>query len=101
MANLPVPWKQMGKTVALGLASLAAEAGMAWLRRKIDTINVPASNVPTSNVPAQTHTLLPAVRPAPSQGSVTIVSQRTVEIWDQGSLTRHTVERTFWRKEQS
>ena len=33
--QLPVTWQQFGKTVALSVAALAAEAGLAWLRRRI------------------------------------------------------------------
>ncbi|HWQ15513.1 MAG TPA: zinc ribbon domain-containing protein, partial [Roseiflexaceae bacterium] len=31
--DLPVTWRQVGRTVALGVAAVAAEAGIAWLRR--------------------------------------------------------------------
>jgi len=35
--NLPVTWQQLGKTVALSVAAVAAEAGLAWLRHRIET----------------------------------------------------------------
>ncbi|MBC8162044.1 MAG: zinc ribbon domain-containing protein [Roseiflexaceae bacterium] len=94
-AALPVPWKQVGKTVAIGLATLAAEAGVAWLRRKAEHVNLPA-------VPATAPTrALATTRPSqPASDAVTVVSQRVLEVWEQGDLTRKVVERTFWRKER-
>lgn len=92
---LPVPWKQVSKTVAIGLATLAAEAGLAWLRRKAERVSLPAA--PAA---APTRALVP-VRPAqPASDAVTIVSQRVLEVWEQGDLTRRVVERSFWRKER-
>src|SRR6266542_6494739 len=42
--QLPITWQQFGKTVALSVAALAAEAGLAWLRKRIEigTTNIPA-----------------------------------------------------------
>ncbi len=95
--TLPVTWKQVGRTVAVGLTALAAEAGMAWLRRKVEHVNVAqtAAQPPsTAIVPARnTHS-------STNPDVVTIVSQRVVEVWERGTLTRKVVERNFWRKEQ-
>ncbi|KAB8142004.1 zinc ribbon domain-containing protein [Chloroflexia bacterium SDU3-3] len=33
--SLPVTWQQVGKTAALGAATVLAEVGMAWLRRRM------------------------------------------------------------------
>ena len=35
---LPVQWKQIGTTVAIGAVAVAAERGFAWLRRRIEKI---------------------------------------------------------------
>ena len=35
----------------------------------------------------------------PVRQAVTIISQRVVEIWDHGNLTRQIVEKHVWRKE--
>ena len=91
-AALPVPWKQVSKTVAIGLATLAAEAGLAWLRRKAEHVSVPAAS--------PTQALVPTRTAQPADDAVTIVSQRVLEVWEQGDLTRKVVERTFWRKER-
>jgi hypothetical protein len=96
--NLPVTWKQLSRTVALSVAALAAEAGLSWLRRRIETGAAPASSAPAK----------PSSRPKPAAETtalvgpvgnvVTIVSQRVVEIWDGGDGSRRVVERTFWRR---
>src|SRR3954471_11165125 len=51
--NLPITWQQLGKTVALSAAALAADVGLAWLRRRIEagpavTTNALARNIPTT-----------------------------------------------------
>jgi hypothetical protein len=90
-ASLPIPWKQVSKTVAIGLATLAAEAGLAWLRRKAEGASAPA---------AVTRALVPTRPAQPAGDAVTVVSQRVLEVWDGADLTRRVVERTFWRKER-
>src|SRR5512138_268163 len=35
--QLPVTWQQFGRTVALSVAALAAEAGLAWLRKRMES----------------------------------------------------------------
>ena len=99
--NLPVTWQQLGKTVALSAAALAAEAGLAWLRRRLEAGGAAQSiSLPKS---------APAARPAASEttaitrpiGSVvTIISQRVVEIWDSGDGHRQVSERHFWRRSE-
>jgi hypothetical protein len=97
--NLPVTWQQLGKTVALSAAALAAEAGLAWLRRRLEagpsaapaTLARPA---PAANVPAPETTALAR----PVGGIVTIISQRVIEIWDSGDGRRQVSERHFWRR---
>jgi hypothetical protein len=91
---LPVPWKQVSKTVAIGLATLAAEAGLAWLRRKVE------GGAPAAVAAPPTRALVPTRSGQPASDAVTVVSQRVLEVWEQGDLTRRVVERTFWRKER-
>lgn len=95
--SLPVTWRQLGKTVALSAAAFAAEAGLLWLRRRMEAGPAVVSPAPS----ALARVAPPAAPPDPPlarQGStVTIVSQRIIDIWDSGE-TRRIVERTFWRK---
>jgi len=93
--------KQVGQTVAVSLLAIAAEAGVAWLRRRVGLVDV-ATKV------AKPEAQLPAVKgktatvPAPSQsarGVVSIFSQRVVAVWDKDGLVRQTVERITWRRD--
>jgi len=96
--DLPVTWKQFSRTVALSVAALAAEAGLAWLRRRIEAgpSAAPAGAAPASK-PATSETTALA---RPLGSAVTIVSQRIVEIWDDADGARRVVERTFWQRIQ-
>ena len=88
--------KQVSRAVAVGLAAIAAEAGLAWLKRRTQ-VNLPA-------VTSATRSLTEALQRGGTTADadpkvVTIVSQRVVEFWDQGSLTRQIVEKHVWKKE--
>lgn len=89
--QLPLTVAQLGKGLALGLAALAAEAGMAWLRSRVERT---AGAAPTTT--ALTRSIGPQ---PPATGDITmIVSQRVLEVWEHGELTRKVVERSAWRK---
>jgi hypothetical protein len=97
--DLPVTWKQFSRTVALSVAALAAEAGLAWLRRRIDSGPSAAAIAPIRATPAsRTAAAENTVLAGQARNVVTIVSQRVVEIWDGGDGTRRVVERNFWRR---
>jgi hypothetical protein len=87
--ELPVSWRQVGRTVAFGAVALVAEAGFAWLRRRLDA---PEAAVPL----ARKNTATPTTRGGGSV--VTIISQRVVEILDSGDGRRKVSERHVWRK---
>ncbi|MBX0330743.1 zinc ribbon domain-containing protein [Oscillochloris sp. ZM17-4] len=94
--RLPVAQvKQVGTALAVGLATVAAEAGVAWLRRRAEAARLPAV-IPA---PQQAAAI---IRPDADlvRNTVTIVSQRVVEVWEHGSLARQVVEKHVWRKEQ-
>jgi hypothetical protein len=96
--------KQVGKAVAVSLAALAAEAGMAWLRRRVERMqNAPVgtqqAHTPQTTQPAHPTTQIVPAQPATSQRNVTVWSQRVVQTWEQGDLIRQTVERTVWRRD--
>jgi hypothetical protein len=96
--NLPVTWKQLSRTVALSVAALAAEAGLAWLRRRIEAGPAPAPIAQTRPVQPAKSVAETTALVGPAGSVVTIVSQRVVEIWDAGDGARRVVERTFWRR---
>jgi hypothetical protein len=88
--------KQLGKAVAVGLAAVAAEASIAWIMRRAGQPGASATTAlavrPSAEQPAQAAATAAA-------DVVTIVSQRVVEIWDHGNLTRQIVEKHIWKKE--
>jgi hypothetical protein len=86
--------------VALSLATLAAEAGLAWLRRRVERLNsdTPATTPPPTSTQLVWPTAPGAEPPAPTS-RVTIWSQRVIQTWENGNLTRQTVERSVWRRE--
>lgn len=98
--HLPVQLRQVGQALAVSLATLAAEASLAWLRRRIEQINLPATPTtrPTSAAPAPRSEIVPAST-TPTSNIVTIFSQRVVEVWDRDGLLRQTIERNVWRRE--
>jgi hypothetical protein len=98
IGNLQLPAtqvRQVGRAVALGVAAIAAEAGMAWLKRRLDQ---PA---PATTPQPLARTTQPTPQPSSvAKEVVTIVSQKVVEIWEQGDLKRQVIEKHIWRKEQ-
>ncbi len=104
-AALPTEFKQVGKAVAVSLAALAAEASLAWLRRRVERINLSASEVQHNTPTTPTHLTrstaseLAPVAPTNSTNKVTVLSQRVVQTWEQGTLTRQTIERSIWQRD--
>ena len=92
--NLPITWQQLGKTVALSAAALAADVGLAWLRRRHGGRPIRRSDC--AGAQYQLRTCGSAGQAAGS--IVTIVSQRVIEIWDSGDGKRQISERHFWRR---
>jgi hypothetical protein len=86
--------RQVSKAVAIGLAAVATEAGIAYLKRRVERAGLPGAALavrPAASAPApQT--------PGAAGSAVTIVSQRVVEIWEQGGLARQIVEKHVWKK---
>src|SRR5215213_7348086 len=83
--NLPITWQQLGKTIALSAAALAADVGLAWLRRRIE---VGPSTVPSPLARSIPSTSAAAASARAAGSIVTIVSQRVIEIWDSGDGKR-------------
>lgn len=88
---LPVSWKQVGKTVALGAAAMAAEIGLAWLRRRVESGQAPA---PLARVQPST----PQSATGVVRSMTTIISQRVIEIVDDSAGRRTVIDRQLWRK---
>jgi hypothetical protein len=86
--NLPINWKQLGTTVAIGAAAMAAEVGLAWLRRRTES---GAAAAPL----AKPGTALPQ---RDARIITTIISQRVIEIFDHGDGKRTITDNHTWRK---
>jgi negative regulator of sigma E activity len=106
--TIPAQLKQVGTAMAVSLATLAAEASLAWLRQRIEHIRM--SPGPTSQQQPTSHVRQVApisraesefvpINPNPSNNVVTILSQRVVEIRDRDGIARQTVERSVWQRE--
>jgi hypothetical protein len=89
--------RQVTRAVALGAAAVIAEVGLAWLRKRTGATTLPAVQTPPAQAAA--NAIVPQASPT-GQPAVTIWSQRVVEIWEHGQLTRQVVEKHLWRKEQ-
>lgn len=73
--QVPAHWQQTGRVVALGLLSVAAEAGLYWLQQRQRSL----TGAPRTN----------------SQ-HIVAAQQRIVEHWQGGQLRERTIERTVW-----
>lgn len=74
--QLPAHWQRTGKVVALGVATIAAELGMAWLNR----------HKQQSLAPTRTR----------QAARVIAVGRRVTETWRNGELTHRTDEQIMW-----
>lgn len=91
---LPVRWKQIGTTVAIGAAALAAEAGLSWLRRRIEGgTTTQLARTPEAQAPAEQ-----AQTQLGHRKITTILSQRVIEVSDDADGTRRVNDRQVWRK---
>lgn len=86
--------QQVGKAVAVSLVALAAEAGLSWLRRRVAQMGEGETT---------------AIRPvrqkeegveAPGRGLTATISQRVVQVWQDGRLKGTLVEHAVWQPEE-
>lgn len=77
--RLPAQWKQASKVVALGVASIAAEVGLAWLQQRHQ---------------AQQGQQL--ARPQGEAGRVLAVGRRIRTTWRNGQLYERVDEQVLW-----
>lgn len=102
--NLPArQLKQIGASLAVSAAALLAEAGLLWLRRRVQTMRTDPLPTPRSTAVAQP-TKSVVILPTPEEESrqvVTVFSERVVEIHRWGRPIQRIVERMAWRREES
>ncbi|MCS6840918.1 MAG: zinc ribbon domain-containing protein [Roseiflexus sp.] len=95
-ASIPARWRDIGRAVAISAVALAAEAGIAWLARRIEQ-----RNLPVTPLSAPMRTVKPAAQPLATRTAtnvVTIISERVIEFIDEGNGMRRMSERAFWRR---
>ncbi len=91
--------KALVVTVAVGAATLLAEAGLVYLQRRVSTMERPSLSPRKKNPPAVEESAIVPVQP--SNGRViTVVSERVVEEKRWGRPVRRVVERFAWRGEE-
>lgn len=90
--TLSPQWKKVGQAMAVSIMALAAEAGVSWLRRRLEQGPSHAlTHTPSSHGQSlMGHTFLG------DGGPVTVRKQRVVQIWNRGEMTHQIVERTTW-----
>ncbi len=94
---IPARWRDVGRAVAISAVALAAEAGIAWLARRIEQRNVPVT-LPSTSLPAVKSVAQPPATRTAANSVVTIISERVIEFIDDGNGTRRVSERSFWRR---
>ena len=94
-SSLPVPWRDVGRTLAVGAAALVAEAGIAWLRRRIEQSGSPPSQTPA---PLSLSRRMGTSATREPSSVVTIISERVIELVEHSDGNRHVSERSFWRR---
>jgi hypothetical protein len=94
--SLPVSWRQLGTTVAVSAAALAAEAGLAWLRRRAE--QGPAGSTAKPDTTALVRRTNPAASNDTARSITTIISERVIEIFDSSDGKRTITDRHTWRK---
>ena len=88
--NLPVNWQRVGRTVAISAAALAAEVGLAMLKRRFESNGSSTAGAITRATQ----------RPAGGRAAsiTTIVSQRIIEIIDSGDGRTQLTDRHVWQR---
>jgi hypothetical protein len=90
---LPAPtMRQVGRAAAASLLAIAAEVGLAWLRRRAEPgeeAALPSRQKAASSLPAR-------ALPGPPGRVSAIFGRRIVRRWQQGRQGQETVEEEVW-----
>lgn len=92
-SRLPAPLvRQVVRAATASLLAIAADAGLAWLRRRSEPETSPTVLRPTPIERKEKQRL-----PAPTHRGVTIFSRRIIQVWERGRLRGEGVEESVWR----
>jgi hypothetical protein len=89
--------RQIAGAAAASLLALAAEAGLRWLRRRLDE---PIRFSSRSRSGEETPVVRLGKSEAAGRGTTTLISRRVVRIWRQGRLAGEGVEQAWWQIEE-
>lgn len=81
--------QQVGRAVAVSVAALVAEAGLSWLRRRLERVG--------SGTPADVASTGVDIKKRPK---ATIVGRRVLRVWRNGALVSEAVEDSVWEVEE-
>ncbi|MCA9999399.1 MAG: zinc ribbon domain-containing protein [Anaerolineales bacterium] len=99
--RLPVQQvKQVGVSLAVSLATLLAEATLAWARRRLDErLNRPSAGLSLVRRGKAEEILPPAPVVDSSPPTVTVIHERIVEVHRWGRPVQRFIERMAWKRE--
>ena len=84
--------RQIGRTLAVSVVALVADAGLAWLRRRLERSGEPETK--------QGSTALVAEEPA-ARRTTSVLGRRVTSYWRHGRLLGQSVEQSVWLVEES
>ena len=94
-SRLPAPIvRQALGAAAAGLLTLAANVGLAWLRRRAGAESAPTVIRPAPLRSQKPHSPSPA---GEERAALTIFSRRVVQVWENGRLRGRGVDESVWQ----
>lgn len=91
--------KQVGVSLAVGLATLLADAALNWVRNRVENGRSQPQQTIISNQQPTTQLVPVPAEPEPRKETITIVQERIVEVHRWGRPMQRFVERMAWKKE--
>ena len=93
--------KALVVTIAVGVATLLAEAGLAYLQRRVSEMERPSLSLRRSKKAVDEKSIIiPPNSKRPPDRVITVVSERVIEEKRWGRPARRIVERMAWRGEE-
>jgi hypothetical protein len=92
--------KALALTLAVGAATLLAEAGLSYLQRRVSEVERPSLSLRSRKKAAAEKSLIIAPAKRPPDRVITVVSERVIEEKRWGRPVRRIVERIAWRGEE-
>jgi hypothetical protein len=94
------PVKALAVTLAVGAATLLAEASLTYLQRRVTEFERPSLSLRLKKRGADETTVIVPAAKRPPERMITVVSERVIEEKRWGRPVRRIVERMVWRGEE-